>query len=234
MVIKAALGVLIVALTAASGWRAESPLPVARGEVAAAGWNGQITIAGGFLADGSSSPHVDAYNPATNKWTQLPDLPLAVNHALSAAGDGRLYVVGGYAATGRSRRCSGPERPPVAGAPAASVRACGGRRSSSQREALSRGRRRRGGRPFGACPPPARPRSRPPRPLAIRAGADSARAPRRDGRRRAGSTPSAAGRQGTTPTSPWSNHGVRVTARGERNRRCPRRGAGRALPLSAM
>ena len=105
MVIKAALGVLVVALTAASGWRAESPLPVARGEVAAAGWNDQITIAGGFLADGSSSPRVDAYSPATKKWTQLPDLPLAVNHALSAAGDGRLYVAGGYAATGRSRRC---------------------------------------------------------------------------------------------------------------------------------
>ena len=100
MVMGGALGVLVVALTAASGWRAEPPLPVARGEVAAAGWNGQITIAGGFLADGSSSPRVDAYSPAAKKWTRLPDLPLAVNHALSAAGGGRRYVAGGYAATG--------------------------------------------------------------------------------------------------------------------------------------
>jgi N-acetylneuraminic acid mutarotase len=105
MVMRGALGVLVVALTGASGWRAEPSLPVARAEVAAASWNGQITIAGGFLANGSSSPRVDAYSPATKKWTRLPDLPLAVNHALSAAGGGRLYVAGGYATTGRSQRC---------------------------------------------------------------------------------------------------------------------------------
>jgi hypothetical protein len=86
MVMRGALGVLVVALTGASGWRAEPSLPVARGEVAAASWNGQITIAGGFLADGSSSPRVDAYSPATKKWRISP----AVNHAL-AAGGGRLY-----------------------------------------------------------------------------------------------------------------------------------------------
>jgi N-acetylneuraminic acid mutarotase len=98
------VGALIVAVTGAGGWRSEPPLPVPRGEVAAARWNGRITIAGGFLADGSSSARVDAYSPATKKWTRLPDLPVAVNHALSAAGNGRLYVAGGYATAGRSRR----------------------------------------------------------------------------------------------------------------------------------
>jgi hypothetical protein len=95
---------LIHVAAGGSGWRAERPLPVERGEVAAAIWNGRITIAGGFVADGSSSPRVDAYSPATKQWTRLPDLPLGVNHTLSAAGGGRLFVAGGYTAAGRSRR----------------------------------------------------------------------------------------------------------------------------------
>ena len=77
MVIKAALGVLVVALTASSGWRAGvAAARRTRRGAAAAGWSGQITIAGGFLADGSSSPRVDAYSPAaTNKWMPFPTCP---------------------------------------------------------------------------------------------------------------------------------------------------------------
>jgi N-acetylneuraminic acid mutarotase len=53
-------------------------------------------VAGGFLADGSSSARVDAYDPGTDAWTRLPDLPLVVNHAAAAAYRGRVYVLGGY------------------------------------------------------------------------------------------------------------------------------------------
>jgi non-specific serine/threonine protein kinase len=104
-----------VALTGGS-WQSESALPLARGEVAAASVGGEIAIVGGFLADGSSSPRVDAYaSSATGRWRALPDLPRAVNHAFAAGWRGRLYVAGGYGDTGRLRNAwvlaSGAWRP---------------------------------------------------------------------------------------------------------------------------
>ncbi|MBD0337802.1 MAG: galactose oxidase, partial [Thermoleophilia bacterium] len=55
-----------------------------------------IVVAGGFLADGSTSSRVDVYDPATAAWRSLPDLPRAVNHAAAASDRGRIYVLGGY------------------------------------------------------------------------------------------------------------------------------------------
>ena len=51
-----AAAALAAAVALGGGWRSESPLPVPRGEVAAANVGGEIAIVGGFLADGSSSP----------------------------------------------------------------------------------------------------------------------------------------------------------------------------------
>jgi len=72
--------------------------------VAAALVGREIVVAGGYLADGGTSPRVDAYAPATNRWRRLPQLPAAVNHGMAAGWQGRLYVVGGYGADGRPRR----------------------------------------------------------------------------------------------------------------------------------
>jgi N-acetylneuraminic acid mutarotase len=100
----AAAAALAAAVALGGGWRSESPLPVPRGEVAAAKIGGEIAIVGGFLADGSSSRRVDAFSSsATSPWRALPDLPTAVNHALAAGWRGRLYVAGGYGDTGRLR-----------------------------------------------------------------------------------------------------------------------------------
>lgn len=79
-----------------AGWQRGAPLPEARSEVAAAVLNGQPVVAGGFRADGSSSPRVDAYRPATDEWSRLPDLPSGVHHAMAASAAGKLYVLGGY------------------------------------------------------------------------------------------------------------------------------------------
>jgi len=83
-------------------WRSAAPLPLARTEVAATVAGGEIVVAAGFLADGSSSKQVDAYSPARDRWRRLPDLPVAVNHAMAVTFRGRPYVIGGYA---------GPRRP---------------------------------------------------------------------------------------------------------------------------
>jgi N-acetylneuraminic acid mutarotase len=101
LLLCAALG-LLVAVEGA--WRDEPPLPLARGEVAAATVGNEIAVVGGFLGDGTTSARVDAYSPTTGSWRRLPDLPVAVNHAFAAGGLGRLYVAGGYTPVGRIRR----------------------------------------------------------------------------------------------------------------------------------
>jgi N-acetylneuraminic acid mutarotase len=92
-----------VAAAPSGDWRALEPLPVARTEVAAAVVGRELAIAGGFLADGSSSRRVDLYSPASGEWRRAPDLPIAVNHGMAATLGGRLVVVGGYAAGGATR-----------------------------------------------------------------------------------------------------------------------------------
>jgi non-specific serine/threonine protein kinase len=92
----------LAAGAAATKWGRGAPLPVARGEVAAALTGGRIYVVGGFTADGQNSPRVDAYAPKTNSWRRAADLPLPVDHTMAAGYRGKLYVVGGYG-PGRSR-----------------------------------------------------------------------------------------------------------------------------------
>jgi Kelch motif protein len=103
-----AIRVLITAVAAltvgAAGWQTHATMPLPRSEVAATVLRGEIVVAGGYLADGDTSPAVSAYSPATDRWRMLPDLTVAVNHGMAAAYRGRLYVVGGYAADGRLER----------------------------------------------------------------------------------------------------------------------------------
>jgi N-acetylneuraminic acid mutarotase len=99
----AAVALAVAVNVGAGGWQGGPPVPVARGEVAAASVGDEIMIVGGFLAGGASSARVDAYVPATARWRRVPDLPRAVNHAFAAGWKGRLYVAGGYGDTGPSR-----------------------------------------------------------------------------------------------------------------------------------
>jgi non-specific serine/threonine protein kinase len=82
------------------GWRTDAPLPVPRTEVAAAVGGGRVVVAGGYLADGTTTGRVDLYDPAAGRWRQGPALPRAVNHASAATLDGEAVVVGGYVARG--------------------------------------------------------------------------------------------------------------------------------------
>jgi N-acetylneuraminic acid mutarotase len=97
-----ALVLLIPALAegASRQWKRGVPLPLARGEVAAAVAEGRIYVIGGFTAQRENSTSVQAFNPGTNTWSQEADLPLPVDHTMAAGYRGRVYVAGGY----------GPER----------------------------------------------------------------------------------------------------------------------------
>jgi N-acetylneuraminic acid mutarotase len=94
------IGAALAALALAGGapWRSHAPLPVARTEVAAATYGGEIAIVGGYVASGGSSNEVDLYSPASDTWRRGPDLPAGVNHAAATVARGKLYVVGGYGA----------------------------------------------------------------------------------------------------------------------------------------
>jgi N-acetylneuraminic acid mutarotase len=95
---------LLPGLAAGAGrnWSRGAPLPVPRGEVAAAQAGGRIYVVGGFTGNGQNSPRVDAYSPTGNRWRRVPDLPLPVDHAMAAGYRGKVYVAGGYG-PGRSR-----------------------------------------------------------------------------------------------------------------------------------
>jgi N-acetylneuraminic acid mutarotase len=97
-----ALALPALAGGATGKWQRGAPLPLARGEVAAAVAEGRIYVIGGFTADGENSTRVDAYSPSTNTWRQEADLPLPVDHTMAAGYRGRVYVAGGYG-PGRSR-----------------------------------------------------------------------------------------------------------------------------------
>jgi len=97
-VVSVLFPVMSLLALAAGEWRHHAPLPLPRTEVTATAFGGEIAVAGGFLAGGSSSREVDLYAPSTDTWRRAPDLPAGVNHAASAVARGRLYVLGGYGA----------------------------------------------------------------------------------------------------------------------------------------
>jgi len=84
----------------AGTWQRLPDAPQARTEVVAVAVGGRVAVAGGYLADGSSSARVDLYEPARRRWARLPDLRIGVNHAMAAASGPLLYVAGGYTSDG--------------------------------------------------------------------------------------------------------------------------------------
>lgn len=84
----------------AAAWERRADAPVALTEVAAAAFEGQVWVAGGFTANGAASAAVLVYEPDDDAWRAGPDLPQAVHHAdLVATGD-ELLLVGGYVGSG--------------------------------------------------------------------------------------------------------------------------------------
>jgi N-acetylneuraminic acid mutarotase len=70
-------------------------MPTSRSELAAAALAGRIYVAGGIAQWGTTAAF-EAYDPATDRWEELPPLPEAIHHLAAAATDKRVYVTGGY------------------------------------------------------------------------------------------------------------------------------------------
>jgi hypothetical protein len=83
-------------------WTKAAPLPTPRTELAVAALDGKIYAAGGFVASGSPTEVVEAYDPSSDKWGPATPLPSPRHHAALVGASGRLYVVGGYDADGNA------------------------------------------------------------------------------------------------------------------------------------
>lgn len=81
-------------------WSTGAQMPTPRTEVAAAALDGQVFVAGGFVADGSATDVVEVYDPSSDAWQDSTPLPEPLHHAGLASASGRLWVVGGYSADG--------------------------------------------------------------------------------------------------------------------------------------
>jgi hypothetical protein len=100
-------GVVQVYTPSTDTWSTAAPMPIPRSGVAATlGPDGKIYVIGGDAVHGSTgipSAVVEAYNPATNKWTTAAPLPYALDQDAAAVGpNGRIYVIGGSGPTTES------------------------------------------------------------------------------------------------------------------------------------
>ena len=82
-------------------WRAMTKMPTARSGHGWATYQNRIYVAGGELRDHHMDAifrDVEAFDPATNEWFQLPPMPTA-RHGVNAAVLGnRLHLIGGHVA----------------------------------------------------------------------------------------------------------------------------------------
>ena len=76
-------------------WRKLAPLGMgARQETGVAALGGRIYVLGGFTESFDIVPRVEAYDPATDEWSESAPLPIPVHHANTAVVGERLYVLG--------------------------------------------------------------------------------------------------------------------------------------------
>jgi hypothetical protein len=79
----------------AAGWTQLSSMPQARGEVAAAAFEGTLYVLGGLRGFTTTSDVVTAYDVAADRWERLSYTVPERHHAAAAAGRDGVYVSGG-------------------------------------------------------------------------------------------------------------------------------------------
>src|SRR6202049_3685231 len=79
-------------------WTEKAPLPTLRSEVSVAAVNGKIYVIGGGI-NRVAVPHVEEYDPSTDKWA--PRLPMirGLDHMGTAVVNGKIITVGGFTAS---------------------------------------------------------------------------------------------------------------------------------------
>jgi N-acetylneuraminic acid mutarotase len=77
------------------GWSALPAMSRARGNPAAAFFEGRLYVIGGYPPSGLAFDDVEVYEPQRDRWSAGPSLPARLGSAGAAVARGRLYVAGG-------------------------------------------------------------------------------------------------------------------------------------------
>lgn len=77
-------------------WTQGTAQPVSRTEVAGAGLNGMLYVAGGFIGQWEVVTLVERYDPSTGVWETLASLPIPVHHTAMVALNNEMILTGGY------------------------------------------------------------------------------------------------------------------------------------------
>jgi N-acetylneuraminic acid mutarotase len=88
---------------ATNSWRQAAPMPTPRSAGAAGYVDGRIVYAGGECKDipaRTAFNELEIYDPAADRWTQLPPMPAARHAAATVAVADELYIIGGSGGCG--------------------------------------------------------------------------------------------------------------------------------------
>jgi len=87
-------------------WESRAPVPDPRTEVSVAADDSLIYLIGGYGRGEGRRPSAPramlAYDPASDRWTELGEIPEGLNHSSLAAVNGKLYIIGGFRESSRS------------------------------------------------------------------------------------------------------------------------------------
>ncbi len=93
--------------TGKTGWTTRNPIPVRTADVAAAVWNNQLYLFGGYDRDSAGScgmiilNKTYAYDPLTDTWIRKADMPTARWGAVAVEFNGLIHVFAGSSGTGQ-------------------------------------------------------------------------------------------------------------------------------------
>ena len=81
-----------------AAWRPLDDAPTARQQAAGAWLDGKVWVVGGLEGESASTAttSVEAFDPATESWSDGPDLPVPLHHAVARNFQGQLVVIGGW------------------------------------------------------------------------------------------------------------------------------------------
>jgi len=82
----------------AGAWTQKAPLPTTRNEVSLATVGGKVYVLGGSI-NRVSVPHVEEYDPATDKWNARMPMIRGLDHMGTAVVNGKIITVGGFLAS---------------------------------------------------------------------------------------------------------------------------------------
>jgi N-acetylneuraminic acid mutarotase len=83
---------------ATNTWSTRASMPIAKGHIATASYNGYIYVIGGAIDDGAYGTHtadISRYHPATNTWATVSPLPESRKQPVAGFINGKLYVTSG-------------------------------------------------------------------------------------------------------------------------------------------